>query len=313
MFSSGGTHYVVCRVHRSCLTIVDLLILILVGFSALCTSLVFVVGYVCFTSNILQFGVDQLHDSPAKDQSVFIHWFVWTGYTSSFIYHILILTIFPVGATINEIPVVVSLVFILFVVTIQCKQKWFLIEPGRINPYRLVYKVTGFARRHKLPVNRSAFTYCEDEWPSRLDLGKTKYGGPFLTEEVEDVKAFYGILQVLFALGPVFSLSVAADTNSPLFHPHTIISYAFTTRRVFSAILHANFLLSPFLILVSIPFYLCILQPYAVRYIPRMLSRMGIGMFLSMLIILSKLMLSIITSFNELKTKDNDIMCGHLL
>ena len=53
--------------------------------------------------------------------------------------------------------------------------------------------------------------YCEDELPTGLDLGKKKYGGPFTTEEVENVKAFYGILVVLFSLGPTFFLHIASD------------------------------------------------------------------------------------------------------
>ncbi len=46
-----------------------------------------------------------------------------------------------------------------------------------------------------------AFTYCEDEVPRGLGLGKEKYGGPFTMEQVEDVKTFYGILKVLFSFG----------------------------------------------------------------------------------------------------------------
>ena len=34
----------------------------------------------------------------------------------------------------------------------------------------------------------ATMTYCEDELPSRIDFGKNKYGGPFSTEQVEDVK-----------------------------------------------------------------------------------------------------------------------------
>ena len=45
-----------------------------------------------------------------------------------------------------------------------------------------------------------------------LDLGKEKYGGPFTTEQVEDVKALYGILKVLFSFGVVFFLGFAADS-----------------------------------------------------------------------------------------------------
>ena len=56
--------------------------------------------------------------------------------------------------------------------------------------------------------------FFEDEIPSGLDLGKAKYGGLFSTEQVEDVKAFYGILKVLFAMGPVFFLQVPWSSTS---------------------------------------------------------------------------------------------------
>uniref|UniRef100_A0A1X7V432 Uncharacterized protein n=1 Tax=Amphimedon queenslandica TaxID=400682 RepID=A0A1X7V432_AMPQE len=48
--------------------------------------------------------------------------------------------------------------------------------------------------KHKYPENRSALTYWEEEAPSRLDLGKEKYGGPFTEEEVEDVKTVFRML-----------------------------------------------------------------------------------------------------------------------
>ena len=92
-------------------------------------------------------------------------------------------------------------IFLLLVISLcvaRRRKKWFVLDPpGRANSYRLVYKVIKFACRHKKPLNRSAFTYCEDEKPSRVDLGKSKYGGPFTTKEVEDVKAFLGILKLL--------------------------------------------------------------------------------------------------------------------
>ena len=80
------------------------------------------------------------------------------------------------------------------------KRHWFMIDQASRNPYKLVYKVVKFAAEHKTPIRRSAFTYCEDELPSRMDLGKDKYGGPFTTEQVEDVKAFLGIITLLLIL-----------------------------------------------------------------------------------------------------------------
>ncbi len=35
------------------------------------------------------------------------------------------------------------------------------------------------------------------------------YGGPFTTEQVEDVKVFLGILKVLLSVGPIFFIDVA--------------------------------------------------------------------------------------------------------
>ena len=43
--------------------------------------------------------------------------------------------------------------------------------------YKMVYEVLKFAKNHTHPIHfdRSAFTYCEDELPSRLDLGKENW------------------------------------------------------------------------------------------------------------------------------------------
>ena len=70
-------------------------------------------------------------------------------------------------------------------------------EPVTQNPFKTVYGVIKYAIKHKSPRQRSAFTYTgEDELPSRIDFGKSKYGGPFTTEQVEDVKTFFRLLLV---------------------------------------------------------------------------------------------------------------------
>ena len=171
--------------------------------------LVMIVGFVGFTANVIQFGMDQLHDSPGEDQSLFIHWYVWLYYISVFLsqlgWNLITTTISYFYSVPNAyicgvvllllIPLLVTVLLFVTLCVARHRRRWFLIEPGRVNPYKLVSRVTKFASQHEIPVHRSAFTYCEDELPSGLDLGKNKYGGPFTTEEVEDVKAFYGILK----------------------------------------------------------------------------------------------------------------------
>ncbi|XP_064396495.1 uncharacterized protein LOC135343420 [Halichondria panicea] len=79
--------------------------------------------------------------------------------------------------------------------------KWLIIEPKSPQALKTIYQVLKFAAKHKAPIYRSALTYWEENVPSRLDLGKTKFGGPFTTEQVEDVKTFLRILVLSF---PIF-------------------------------------------------------------------------------------------------------------
>ena len=37
----------------------------------------------------------------------------------------------------------------------------------------------------------------EEDYPSRIDLGKSQYGGPFTVEEVEDVKTVFRLIPVV--------------------------------------------------------------------------------------------------------------------
>ena len=76
------------------------------------------------------------------------------------------------------------------IVSLQFLENLLIKEPTTQNPIVLIYKVIKYAIKHKYPWFRSAFTYCEDELPSRIDFSKRKYGGPFTTEQVKDVKMF---------------------------------------------------------------------------------------------------------------------------
>ena len=200
---------------------------------------------------------------------------------------------------------VVSAIAVLIVLTITIsvarhRQQWFLIDSARLNPYKLVYRVTKFARQHKVPIQLSAFTYCEDDVPSGLDPGKDKYGGPFTTEQVEDVKAFYGILKILFATGTTFFLQISTDRFLFLYSKslHFQIPFMFTApetmdylnltdidtggiikRDSISLLLHFG-LLTPLLLMVSIPAFIFFFRPCTNYHQPRMLKRIGFGILL---------------------------------
>ena len=277
------------------------------------------VGLVGFAANVVQFGMDQLHDCPGEDRTLFIHWYVWVYFVTIVIGQL----VWNLGFQIpyNEdlrwynitgyvlLSLIPFLVMVLLIVTLclaKHRRNWFLIEPGTVNPYKLVYRVTKFTRQHKTPVRRSAFTYCEDEIPTGLDLGKEKYGGPFSTEQVEDVKVFYGILKVLFSFGAVFFLDFAASSVLSFYALHINSYYKFKYVQTYSNYNYSEYdvefngtlsehillncgLLSPLLIAICLPLYLCLLRPFISRYVPGMLKRMGLGMVL--------ILLSLVTSF----------------
>ena len=68
-----------------------------------------------------------------------------------------------------------------------------------------------YAIRNKYPRQRSTFTYCEDELSSRIDFGKSKYGGP---EQVEDVKTFLRFIPLVILAGVLAGSILTSDTIS---------------------------------------------------------------------------------------------------
>ena len=183
---------------------------ILLGILVSCSLLAFVVGLAGYQANFIQLGLDQLFEAPSQYLSLFIHFAVCTFYLGSF--YLLAIFLMMFCARINNlvkiavvaIEMVVGLLLVILLLTSYWKRRWFYSEPGHQNPYRAVYKVIMFAKSHKHPLQRSAFTHCDNYIPSRLDFAKERFGGPFTTEQVENVKTFLRILLVLIAVGPVF-------------------------------------------------------------------------------------------------------------
>ena len=268
-------------------TITVAMLFVVFSLPVLSGAILFLCSIIAFNANVIQFGLDQLHDAPAESLKLYIHWYVWTNQVGLFLLRLPSASLFDDSLKIiayASSPVLVILALILLGVTLcleRYKHRWFLIEPGSANPYKLVYKVLRFAKDHTNPVRRSAFTYCENELPSRLDLGKEKYGGPFTTEQVEDVKAFIGILCVILTLGPVFFADVAFSENLPGLVRTNSYDYYFNDVDVPSyAYFYGSGCLTPLLMLILIPLYLCLFRPLIQDHIPGILKRMGLGMVL---------------------------------
>ena len=125
-------------------------------------------------------------------------------------------------------------------------------------------------------MNRSTFTYCEEHTPSRLDLGKEQYGGPFKTEEVEDVKAF---LRLLLLLVTRFGYHVAGDG---FLVAENMQLYGCPDLAVLDIFVYNPGFISSIVILIPIPtISWFLLKLY--RFTPNMLKKIGIGMLMMVL------------------------------
>ena len=223
--------------------------------------------------NAIPFGTDQMLGASSEEISAFIHWFVWAMYAG-----------LASGYMVNFLPCTgmgddrLSLVSMLFAVAVSSValcldflcQKWLVIEPVSQNPLKSVYSVLKYAATHRHPARRSALTYWEEDIPSRIDFGKSKYGGPFTTEQVEDVKTFFHLLLMSVATSffvyPLFSESLnmfASHFQQLKLLLHRKGCYFFTS---------VNYVI----LILGIPLFELAIFPLARNWIPSTLKRVGI-------------------------------------
>ena len=203
-----------------------------VGDTLVLRLLLFVIYVLCMAGGIgcslllFQLGMDQMPDASSSSISSYITWFACSGilgaYFSNFVYTLKLFCLQDVSWYSNYQQVW----SLLLVLSLSCvlisdfclSRKWLIIEPKSPNSLKTIYQVLKFAAKHKAPLNRSALTYWEEDIPSRMDLGKSRYGGPFTTEQVEDVKTMFRILLVGFPLvliGSPFFLYPGMDILKP--------------------------------------------------------------------------------------------------
>ena len=171
-------------------------------------SIIMSIGFGGYQANIILFGIDQLQDASTDEITSFISWYSCTYFSGGIIIYFIDLC---VGGSYSELleDFLICICLTVVIILTLAFDNILLKEPMAHNPFQLIYKVIKYAIKNKHPRCRSAFTYCEDELPSRIDFGKSKYGGPFTTEEVENVKTFLRLIIVI-----VLGSAVASGTFS---------------------------------------------------------------------------------------------------
>ena len=253
-------------------------------------------GLAGFEANIIQLGGDQLQGSSSESLRSFVRWLtmaaVFGGASGGAMCDLLFCLFGNLEQTISIYLLTVS-IFVVFLLCFSsfCISKYFSEEPTETtNPYRVVWQAINFARKHKYPVLRSAFTYCEESIPSRLDLAKDKYGGPFKNEEVENVKTFLNLLKVLAIMALCFVV-LPEHTITPLFYQHFVANSTSCS----AGNIAMNSKITDFIILgCSCAIYEFLLYPVFGVQMPTILKRFGVGLVLNVISCILLLMLDAI-------------------
>ena len=263
-------------------------------------SFLSIIGLAGYQANYIQFGLDQLLEARSEYLGLFVHWVQWftmLGYLFMEILFAWYTCHYEVHAkdVVISSPMMFVLALALLLVISFYNRQWFYTITVRHNPYKVVFKVLNFARKHEYPLRRSAFTYCDDEKPSRIDFAKERYGGPFTTEQVEDVKTFLRMLLVLLALGPVFVLDIPSDAVFALFAQH------FTTNRIGDrpncTMTWATLDTGALKYLIAVVFfltYIWLVYSLLRNCIPRIFTRLWIGHFLFVAGVVSMLVIDLV-------------------
>jgi peptide/histidine transporter 3/4 len=267
--------------------------------------IVFIIGLAGYQANIIQLGLDQLFEAPSQYLSLFILYVIWAFKLGS-LPLIFSLPSFFCGGSIRlfAIGMLIFLPFVILVSMIALliiswwKRHWFTLDVGRKNPYKIVFRVINFARKHRYPLQRSAFTYCDNYIPSRLDFAKERYGGPFTTEQVENVKTFLRILIILLSIGPIFNLEVTGSYFVfPVFGFHALHHIPHVHIREFCTgphtVLGTGALMGIASTLVLFPVYICITFIILRKRVQSIFIRLSIGAILCLLGVASMLIIDI--------------------
>ena len=256
--------------------------------------LIYYLGIAFVTTNYIQFGFDQLLFEPSNKLQSYVYWIVGLIHLPRFVvsialviltkfidydilqYSVIIITNFP------YLLLVVSLFFICY-----CKRSINIEPPQKMNPFKHIYKVMKYAWFNKYPVRRSAYTYTER--PSRLDLCKERYGGPFTTEQVEDVKSFWRILSIALSMFGVFCFDTTADIARQYYHQVHNYSQTMTQDSYNNAsIIEIVTVLYPTTLAygsacVCVFLMQLVYVPLLSRHLrmPKLIIRMGVGLFLT--------------------------------
>ena len=209
-------------------------------------------GVSCYYAAMAPFLTDQLIGATSDELSTVVRWYFWIMCAGVTFYGVYNYMYIPNSAGLASAVIVAIPLAVIIISDCLCQQ-WLDRTHKVTNPIKLIIQVLNYTRKHSYPERRSAFTYIDEEQPTRMDYGKEKFGGPFTEEEVEDVKTVLRLIPLVICLS--LSVGVCSTGNFVL-----------------------DFWLFPVLL---IPFHQFLVRPYFCNCVSSMLHCITIALMMS--------------------------------
>ena len=241
------------------------------------TGSIFIVGACACFVTALPLGLDQMPDASSSSITSYIAWFVCANVFGSFLFQLLGTFGKRLNESFSSFYLVLSFISTICMgVVLVCNffftPNWLIIEPKSSQSLKIIYYVIKFAVKHKAPINRSALTYWEEDIPSRIDLGKSKYGGPFTNEQVENVKT---VLRLLAISSPLFFVTLSFSFRTFTFNPSLIEANSSDVHSSNSNVIDYFAHNYSLYAIVSTLVFEFIVHPLALNKLPSILKRIG--------------------------------------
>ena len=227
-------------------------------------------GTACYSAAILPFLTDQIVGATSTELSAVVRWYYWAFIIGNSFAYIIVFYYKSINLYQVSLSLIVAVPLAVIIISDCLCQQWFDRSHKVTNPIKLVIQVLNYTRKHRYPERRSAFTYIDEEQPTRMDFGKEKFGGPFSEEEVEDVKTVLRLLPLVICLTICVTL-LKADPVVFIFNSDSEYSWIWLLN---------NVIVVDVPLVTLIPLYQLLLYRCFHNYSPSMLQFISVGLFM---------------------------------